>query len=247
VTLTVALEEADNRPFEYLGDGDDKQTGFHIELVRQVCAQLGWSVNFSRVPWRRAQIMLTDGDVDAVTYMSQNPEREKIAIFLPDNMLHLMRTVLYVRKGRDEIKYQAPLADMMQRWRFGAAQGYTYNEEIDRLLKAGLPADQTARTQQHLLTMLMNDRMDIAFVAVGGAVDEARKTVPNIDQRIQRIAGVSFEGTPAFIAFTRKNNGEQLAKEFAAGYKKWRTTPAYGKLLTQFKVSEMAPNGFVRR
>jgi len=247
VTLTVALEEADNRPFEFL-DARGEQSGFHVELVRQVCAQLGWQVIFVPVPWKRAQMMVGEGSADAVTYMSQNAERESIALFLPDNILHLMRTVLYVRTERaNEIRYQPPLAEMMARWQFGAAFGYTYSDEIDRLIKAGAPVDQTARTQSQLLPMLLADRFDVVFIAVGGAIDQARETIPDIDTRVHRVAGALFDGTPAYIAFTRKKDGERLAREFAAEYKLWRTTPAYPKLLKQFKITEMVPAGFMPR
>lgn len=246
-TLNVAMEEADNRPYEYL-DERGQPTGFHVELAREVCAQLGWQLKFSRVPWARAQAMLGSGEANAVTYMSQNAEREKIATFLPDNMLHVMRVVLYVRTERaSQIKYQPPLSEMMKKWRFGSAQGYTYNEEIDKLLKAGIPADQTAPTQAQLLPMLLGDRIDVAFVSVIGIIDQVRETIPDIDKRVQRVEGALFTGTPAYIAFTRKGDGEVLAREFAAAYRKYRATPAYGKLLTQFKVQEMAPDGFAPR
>ncbi|MEI9986499.1 MAG: transporter substrate-binding domain-containing protein [Aliidongia sp.] len=71
-TLTVAVEDADNRPLEYV-DAEDRPTGFHIELVRQVAAELGWQVAFDRVPWQRAQALLEAGSVDAVTYLVRRP------------------------------------------------------------------------------------------------------------------------------------------------------------------------------
>ncbi|OHX18260.1 hypothetical protein BI343_08530 [Chromobacterium amazonense] len=96
-TLLVAMEEADNRPFEYLDD-QGNLTGFHTEIVRAVAKALGWEVSFLRMPWGRAQLSLANGKVDAVTYMGKTAERMKYAVFLDGNQLDVERVTLFVRR-----------------------------------------------------------------------------------------------------------------------------------------------------
>lgn len=245
-TLRVALEQADNRPFEYLDD-HGKLTGFHVELVREVCSLLGWEVRFERLPWKRALGWLADGHVQALTYIARSQERESYAWFLPDNVLHVQRVSLYVRKERvAEIPYQPHLADMMNRWRFGAVQGYFYNEEINALLKSGLPIDQSAVTQASLLAMLLKNRIDVAIVIVG-AIDQAQRDIPDIRERIQRIEGALFTGTPSYIAFTRKQDGDKWAEQFASAYKRWRSSPNYARLVARFHVVDSVPDAYISK
>ncbi len=245
-TLTVAMEEADNRPFEYIDD-QGRLTGFHVELVKQVCARLGWDVQFLRLPWSRAQASLAAGNVSAVTYIARSPEREAYAWFLPENMLHVQRIGLYVRRDRvGEIAYQPPLSEMVRHWKFGAAQGYYYNDEINALLKSGAPIDQTAVSQATLYNMLIGGRVDVA-VTIVGAIDQARRNIPDIDERVQRVEGALFAGTPVYIGFTRKQQGEKWARDFSREYAAWRSTPNYAWLIARFRVVESVPDAFVPR
>jgi polar amino acid transport system substrate-binding protein len=243
-SLTVALEEADNRPFEYI-DESGQLTGFHIELVRQVSKALGWDTEFRRVPWKRAQLMLETGEVAAVTYIGATPEREGFAWFLPGNQLQVMRVGLYVRQSRaDEIHYQPPLDDMVKRWRFGAAFGYGYNDEINALLQSSAPIDQTARTQGHLFKMLLSNRFDVA-IAVLGALDQARHDLPDIDRQVHRLDGALFSGKPAYIAFSHKPpQSEAAARDFAREYARLRGSPAYRELVARFHVADSLPTEF---
>ncbi|HYD78655.1 MAG TPA: transporter substrate-binding domain-containing protein [Paucimonas sp.] len=245
ISLSIAMEEADNRPFEYV-DAQGRLTGFHVELVRAVAAELGWEVQFQRYAWKRAQALLEAGQVDAVTYIGKTPERERYAWFLPENMLHVMRVGLYVRKERAaEIRYRPPLSDMMKRWRFGAALGYEYNDEINELFKSGIPVSRVATTQGQLFSALLRNRFDVA-IALLGAMDQARRDIPDIDAQVHRLEGVRLSGNPAYIVFSRNRlRGEEMARRFAREYSRWRMTPAYGELTTRFGVGESLPDGFL--
>lgn len=240
-TLNVALEEANNQPFEYL-DEQGNLTGFHIELVRQICSRLGWQVRFLRVPWKRAQVWLADGHVQAVTYLGINLERVSYAWFLPDNVLHVQRVGLYVLRERvAAIRYQPPLFDMTKRWRFGVTQGYFYGEEINQLLKLEGRIDQSAITQAALLSMLLKNRIDVAVVIID-ALGQAERTIPDIRERIKLVEGTHFTGVPVYIAFTHQQEGAKWAKQFAAEYKRWRLGPDYALLAERFHVVDSLPD-----
>ena len=108
ITLRVALEDADNRPYSYRDDRGD-WTGFHSELIRSVAQRLGWDVLFIPVPWTRAQNMLAQGAADAVPYMGKNAQRLNYALFLPNNRLHVQHVSLYIRAADiGRIEYSPP-------------------------------------------------------------------------------------------------------------------------------------------
>src|SRR5271167_1140492 len=160
MALSVAVEDSDNRPMEYL-DEAGRLTGFHIELVRAVCAELGWPVSFDRVPWQRAQSLLQSGGADAVTYLVHSPEREAYAVFLADNALSESLVELWVRKNRTAaIRWALPRRQMMTQWRFGGVQGWFYSEEFRAAQADGASVDMSAQTILVLARMLAADRID---------------------------------------------------------------------------------------
>lgn len=98
-TLLVGVEEANNFPFEYI-DEQAQLTGFHVEVMRAVSARLDWQLEYRRRPWKRTMRALESGEVQAVSYVAKSPEREQFALFLPDNLLHVSGTTLYIKRAR---------------------------------------------------------------------------------------------------------------------------------------------------
>lgn len=237
MTLSVAVEDADNRPLEYV-DAAGRPTGFHIELVRRVAAGLGWQVSFDRVPWQRAQALLEAGSVDAVTYLVRDPGREAYAVFLPDNRLSESGLDLWVLKSRlDEIRWQPPLSQMMGRWRLGGIQGWYYNDDYKTAEARGAPLDLSAPTNIGLARMLLAGRIDLAL-AEPGFLDQVKPVLPEAADRVEILPGSALPGSPVYIAFTRQDGGPDKARDFAAAYATWRNTPDYGALVEQFGVAD---------
>ena len=161
--LKVGIEEANNYPFEFI-DEQAQLTGFHIEVVRAVCERLGWQLEFRRTPWKRTMRALESGEVQAATFVARSAEREGFARFLPDNLLHISGTTLYIKRDRaDQIHYQAPLEQMVARWRTGMPNGYYMSDEVLALIKDGAPIEQPTVTQGQLFIMLISDRFDAVF------------------------------------------------------------------------------------
>ncbi len=237
MTLSVAVEDGDNRPVEYI-DASGQLTGFHIELVRQVADRLGWPVGFTRVPWQRAQALLEAGSVDAVTYLARSPTREAFAVFLPGNRLSESGVDLYVLKSRaGEISWRPPLAQMIRRWRLGGIQGWYFKDEYNPAEVEGMPFDLSATSNVGLARMLLAGRIDVA-VAEPNFLDLAKPVLPEAAELIETLPGASVPGRAVYIAFTRKAEGPVKAAEFAAAYAAWRGTPAFGALVAQFGMAD---------
>lgn len=236
-SLRVALEDADNRPVEYL-DETGRLTGFHVELVRQVCDTLGWQVGFERVPWQRAEALLESGAVDAVTFMARNPQREAYAWFLPDNVLGRTSVELWVLQDRAaSIRWEPPLAKTMAHWRVGGVLGWYYGDEYKAAIVAGAPVDLTATSVTALARMLLAGRIDIAL-AETRFPDQIAAELPGVAGRLHSLPGASLPGTPVYLAFTRRGAGEAEARQFASAYADWRRTGAYRTLVERFGVAD---------
>ncbi len=241
-TLVVAMEEANNAPFEYVDD-NVTLTGFHVEIVRQVADRLGWNVRFQRHPWKWVIQGLEDGEFHAVTYVAKSSEREVFAVFLPDNLLHISRSTLYIQKERSsEIIYTPPLQNMVRRWRTAMPDGYYINDEVIEMLKNGAPIEQPTVTQNQLFIMLISGRYDAIFGATS-ALAIAAENISGIENQVKRLDGASFAGTRMYIAFSRKAE-THLAMEFAEAYRQFRDEPAYNRLGNQFSIGELMPESY---
>lgn len=236
-TLVVGMEEANNAPFEYV-DEEVRLTGFHVELVRAVAARLGWQVEFKRHPWKRVMLDLENGHLDAVTFVARSAEREQFAMFLPDNLLHVSHTTLYIQRSRaNEIHYAPPLEQWLQQWRTGIPSGYYMNDEIIDMMERGVPISQPTVTQSQLFIMLLSDRFDAIFGSTS-ALSKAKADIVDLDDKVQSLEGARFPGKKMYIAFSRKASPE-LAHAFAEAYHQFRLEPEYQALVTQFRIDEM--------
>lgn len=238
-TLRVGLEEADNRPFEYLDD-NQQLTGFHVELLRAVATRLGWTLELSRYPWKRAMQQLEHGQIHAASFVAQSPEREAFALFLPHNLLHISRTTIYIQRSRaGEIRYQPPLEQMARRWKMAMPGGYYMNDEIKTLIERGVLIEQPTVTQNRLFSMLLMGRYDAIFGSPR-AILSARAEMPDIDQHVQRLDDAVLSGKSMYLAFSRAAP-VALAQEFAEAYRLFRLDPAYLALAQRFGVTEFLP------
>lgn len=238
-TLLIAMEEANNAPFEFV-DNNGQLTGFHVELILAVTRQLGWSLKLERYPWKRAILALEHGEVQAVSFIAKNPEREAFALFLPDNRLHVSRNTLYIKRSRaGEIHYQPDLEQMARRWSLASPSGYYINDEVSALIKRGVPIAQPTVTQNHLFSMLLADRYDAIF-GFPYSLSSASANIPNLDQQVQRLDGALISGASMYLAFSRAAP-TQLAEDFAQAYRLFRQDPAYPALAQRFGVTELLP------
>ncbi|GAA3955341.1 substrate-binding periplasmic protein [Allohahella marinimesophila] len=233
----VALEDADNRPYEYR-DQSKTLTGFHIELVRAVASSLGWDVAFIALPWKRVISQLENNSVDAAIYVAASPEREAFAKFLPDNLLHVNGATLYIKKSRaDEITFHQPLEAFADRWHIGFPDGYYMGERIQTLIDKGDSVNTATVNQSRLFNMLQTDRYDAVF----GSITALSLAVNSLFRdELQALENSTFLATKMYIAFPRNKDSVQ-ADQFAQAYRSFRKQPAYEVLIQQFNIGATRP------
>ncbi|MCG8612889.1 MAG: transporter substrate-binding domain-containing protein [Pseudomonadales bacterium] len=238
--LIVGMELANNKPYEYL-DAENRLTGFHVELVRIVAADLGWQVEFRRLPWKRVISSLESGDIHAATYVAEDPQRERFTYFLKGNLLHVNGAALYIKKSRaDEIQYSPPIEAFVRKWKTGFPNGYYMGERITRLLKSDAGIETPTLSQELLFRMLLNDRYDVVFGSIS-ALQLNNPEIQGIQDLLLQLPETRFVDTKMYIAFSRKH-GPQMAEQFAAQYRLFRNTPAYAELAQRFNVVSVLPD-----
>ncbi len=211
---------------------EKKLTGFHIDLINAVAQKLQIKVSFKEFPWQRAVAMLKNGDLDAITFMSKNKEREQFGYFFEGNILSLHQDGFFVPKERaQKIEFSGDLKHL-QSYTIGVINGYSYGQTFDNATY--LYKDDGAKTEEQLIRKLLGGRFDIGIAGVARTSYIAKQIgIENIE-----FIKPYLPGLPQYIVFSKKKNLEQLAKQFAKAAKSFKKTTAYRELERKYGLAE---------
>lgn len=208
-------------------------TGFHIDLVNAVARKLNIDVIFKTYPWKRSLIMLKDGELDAVTYMTRTREREQFGYFFEENVLSVTQFGFFVLKERArEIVYSGDFKQL-QPYTIGTIRGYSYGHAFDEA--AYLRKDDGANTETEQLYKLMGRRFDIG-IGVVARIRYIANQMGIADQIV--FLNPYLAQIPCYIVFSKKKNHEQLAKQFAEAMKSFKKTDSYQALVVKYGILE---------
>lgn len=79
-------------------DAQGRPTGLFVEVLQAVARREGWDLQFRMVPWAESLELARRGEVDLITTVARNPDREAFLEFGAEPA-HTMWTLLYVAKG----------------------------------------------------------------------------------------------------------------------------------------------------
>ena len=206
---------------------DNKLVGFHIELLEQVGSLLDVQVVFKNLPWARALKAVEQGEVDAITYISKTPEREKYTIFLPDNIISESTYYFLEYSDRErKIVFNGELNDL-QTYVIGVQRGYSYNSEFD---KSETLNKLTFNNVTQMISLLISGRIDLAILTKA-----EYENLKNTDE-FKRIRALNhpFTHTQNYIAFSKKRELDSMAKRFSKALKTFKQTEAFQKLKAKY-------------
>lgn len=225
--MVVARGEEDYPPYEMTVDG--VLMGFHVDVVQAVARQMGLSVRWVSVPWKRALVMLEQGDVDAVTYVSRNLERECYAIFLDGNYLSSAKIHFVVQKKNEALyPFDGDLDTFLYGKELLKLRGFSFEcVSVDRA-----PAYEVS-TMPQMLQMLVMDRYEVAVVNWGEFV-RAMKGRSGLSEVMALQPPVSESRN--YIAFSKAKKNEGLAKRFEEAYAVFKRTSDYEALVKKYEI-----------
>lgn len=217
-------------PYEWTENGVLK--GFHIDLLKEVAAELHLQVHFKSYPWKRAINMVESGDADAIIYLARTAKREQFALYVDGNQLHLARIGFFTLKKWKHIILYSGDFEQLKNSRICTQYGQTYGtafEQATYLMK------DEVRTEEQVLKMLLAGRCEIAV----GYLDDYKIAVQQmgLEKEIVFLTPYLSEH-PMYVAFSKAKKHEKLAARFAEGMKVFKGKFRYQELLKKYNISE---------
>lgn len=230
--LRVAIEDSDNRPYEYQQDG--QWTGYHIEVIENVAKKLGWNVVWIPIVWTKAYNVLYTDQADAVSFLMRTPIRpEPNILFNDDNILNNLELSVYARKDSPKINIAHKKFSSLANHHTGVVPGSI----ADRWFSIVYPEVVLNRTPQdslQLFQMLDTKRYDFA-VGHDYSYEIAIATNPRLKGAIVKLKPHLTEA-PAYIAFQNTDRGKGLSQEFGEAFKAFRGSKEFKELKAKYNI-----------
>jgi ABC-type amino acid transport substrate-binding protein len=230
--LRVAIEDTDNRPYQYQQEG--QWTGFHIEVIEAVTKKLHWQIEWIPIVWSKAYNVLFTDKADAISVLMKTPVRPEPNIYFnPDNIITYFELSVYARVDSPKVNLTLKNFSALANHNTGVVPGSI----ADRWFSIVYPEVVLNRTPQdslQLFQMLDTKRFDFA-IGNDYSLNIASTVNPRLKDTIIELKPHISEA-PAFIAFQNNEHGRKLGDEFGTAFKAFRGSKEYKNLKTKYKL-----------
>ena len=194
-TFTVVCNEK-NEPacFE---DADGNIVGVNVEIVRELCKRLKFSLNITLVPWKRLLSLVERGDVDAGMPLFKTPERLKYALY-PSTPLHNVAMQAYTHTNSDFTYTRLP--ENLYGKVVGIRRGYSISPKVDQAIANGYISINELDSVEQLIKMAASNRVD-AIVDKGATINFYLKK----EGVLLRYIGQVSQPQAAFLAISKSS------------------------------------------
>lgn len=203
--------------------------GFDVEVSRHVLEQLGYEMQLTLMPWRRALVHARNRQVDAVLDAFDDPER-RTWLHYPDEPLSTSTSSLFCYRCAYAA---APTLEQLTDALVAVNRGYQYSDAFDR--HPGIDRVEVGSFEQGLMLLergrvdyyAINNRVGLFTLQQMGRRDGFRPLSPPI-------APVE----PVYLVFARKPGFAKLARRFSEQLAAFKQTDDYQRILARYGVSE---------
>lgn len=238
--FTVAVEESDNHPFEYVQGDGKAHGGFHLEEIDQVTARLGWHVVYKPMPWQRALRSLQLGRVDALSYLARTPEREAYAVFVPAAIQHRQYAGLFVLRSLRRRFPDSAQPCSYAGYRMAAASDYFYGAVVQQAMHDCWRLDLTASSKEEVFSKLLAGRIDIA-VAYGTSLQSLDTHMPELQSQVVALRQPRWLIGDFYLGFSRKAMSAARIASYVAALKRYRQSADYQQLVQKYNMKPFLP------
>jgi polar amino acid transport system substrate-binding protein len=203
---TTVLATPEIVPQSYKVNGE--QTGFLVDIIKEAFRRAGRPVEIRLLPWARCLWETRHGSIDGFFPVFVTPERQSELSFSQE-ILMIQTQSLFVREGAP-VSFDGDLSKLAQ-WRIGLVYGTSYGPRFDGFLaQRSLDPDEHQSSLQNAIKMLAGGHIDL-FPGDRQTVIQTAASLGLSD----RIAELSppIEFVPAFLAYTRLRNLEQISAD----------------------------------
>ena len=151
-------------PYQYQSE-DGTITGLDIDLLRAVAKEASCTIQFENIPWKRALLLLKEGDLHIASGASKTHEREQYAFFSDAYREEIMH--LYVQKRyRKKWRFTDLEGLSKSTARVGTVRGYSYGSEFEALRNVEPFKSRITQvlSDEQNLDRLMAGREDLALI-----------------------------------------------------------------------------------
>jgi polar amino acid transport system substrate-binding protein len=202
--------------------------GIALNIVRRAYESAGYSVQFTFLPWSRAQLETQQGLWDASAHWGASAER-RAKFLLSDNLLTEQWQMLH----RRDTKFDWQQTTDLRAYTLGLVRDYTYTPELWAEVRAGRQKFEQPSNDVSSLRMLLAGRVDVVPLERNVACDLMAKHLNQTDQaRLMmhpRLMTDSF--TTHVIYPPQKPGSEALRQAFNRGLQKLKASGEYKRLL----------------
>lgn len=222
----------------YNCEPDSANPGYMIEVARQVFRQAGHTVAYRNAEWEKAIEDTRKGRYTAIVGGSKSDAPDFV---YPTKSLGVSQNIFFARKGT-AWKYTG--IESLKKVRLGVAEGYSYNDEIDRYVTASRGKScvwkATGDTPlQECIDRLMKGEIDtfIEDPSVYGNYCGSKGLVKVLGA--VQTAGQTGQAEKIYIAFSPANpKSKEYAALLSAGIEKMRKTGELKKILARYYVKD---------
>lgn len=147
-------------PYQYR-NSEQALRGVDFEIFNTILAKVGYTTEYTELPWKRHLHYLKTGEMDVAMGASLSEERLRYAMF---TQAYRQETVkLFVKNGHADELVLTSLADLAtSKFMIGIESGYYYGDEYQELMK-------TTEFQEHIIEVV--DLEENVTLLLAGHID----------------------------------------------------------------------------
>ena len=212
-------------PYQIVEHG--QVTGFSTEVVRNVLSKMAVEINgLESVPWKRAMVMIKEGDADGLFSINYSKERAIFAHY-PQHAIANSPWVIWVR-DKDNLGIKS-LEDLKGKT-IGIVRGYSYTSEFFDFIKTQASSDEVTSDEQNFLK-LHAERVDAIVAELGNGLYILNKLGY---QNISPLLDAPIKTDGLYIIFNKTNISKTFADAFSTELGKFKSDPLYKKLYDKY-------------
>ncbi|SDZ16167.1 substrate-binding periplasmic protein [Tindallia californiensis] len=219
------LGEEDFAPISYEEDGEIK--GISPDVIREVFDRMDHEISIELLPWARVQAKVAEGEADAFFSPYFTEERNRVYLF-PEEPLLYEENVFFVPADSD-ITFDGTL-ESLRPYTIGTIRGYIslQKSDPDNILTID---DRSASTEQAIERLIHHRGIDLFMntnYIVWNTLQEMEKT-----DKVKELSP-PLDSFAAYLAFTRKKDYADLAKEFDLILQEMKDDGTYQRILNTY-------------
>jgi len=214
----------DYPPYHYF-DQTGTETGFIVDIIRDVAVTMNLNIDFQQYPWSRCLELVKKGRADAMMNLFKTKERMAFMHF-NDAVLGYEVNRFFKLKNY-YINYSGDMATLFP-LRLGAIRNYSYGKDFDSI---AFPLLVELETEKDLIKSLVNKRCEI--IVGNESVIQVLKERMGFKDYIEPVSPV-VSRDPLYVGFSKALNHKRLSRKFSKALEDFKKTKSYAAILKNY-------------